>query len=807
MKKFIALVALLLIISPSFASAQSVSELQAQISSLLALVAKLQAQIAAQSGGGTTAWCHTFNTDLQIGSSGAEVTALQTALQKQGVGAEKYWTSGTFDENTASAVSSFQQKYRNEILTPAGLSNGSGYVGARTRAKMNALYGCGSVIPPTNPPIPVLSQINLKTDARYGDNTNTSAFLTASIAGNSQNRTVSYWKLRIACGSGVTADDNMCEKERRVDIYSIANPEQDYLFLTFSVFNKSNTNSYLTLTLTAHDANGNTLGTDKESITLSGVATSQPSITVLSPNGGEKFNTESLGFSISRGVFTASWKSNNESVNLYLTDPNGNVLQNLGDNLSGTSLTVYVNSNWVQKDVNVFKLKACLYKNPSICDSSDNQFSFVSAYVAPIQDLTITTSSQLPNAKVGQPYSVALNISGGSGSYLRTGEASFPVPGLGFSSSYGNPMYITGTPLKVYINGVEQTTPSTFTFNTTITSGTKSVTKQFTLTVDPAATTQLFPNISSVSPSSGFETDLITIYGSNFTSSGYNPAVVFSNSSGYEVGRIPFVSLSSISDTKITFTGGLVAANLGPGTYKLSVVNSAVKSNNSVDFTIKSNSTVAPKITITSPNGGEQWQSGSTQTIKWSDSLFTSTSHYIVFITQANGGAYGIAANDVYGQNYFNWKVGEVMNGNQQKTLSPGSAYYIQVVRQYTNTYPNNDQSDGAFSIVSAPVTNSSLNSCVTNTATGATYSGYYYYPGKDVMVSNYCLSAYDTCSSPTYTINGVNYWFRRGGKDTATCQSFGPLSDANQGSSNQMANVLSSVSTILQNILNSLSH
>lgn len=86
-------------------------------------------------------FCYDFSQNLTIGMSGSSITALQTALQKEG---QSVFVSGTFDEATASAVSGFQEKYRSSVLTPVGLYNGTGYVGPSTRAKLNALYTCGS---------------------------------------------------------------------------------------------------------------------------------------------------------------------------------------------------------------------------------------------------------------------------------------------------------------------------------------------------------------------------------------------------------------------------------------------------------------------------------------------------------------------------------------------------------------------------------------------------------------------------------------------------------------------------------------
>jgi hypothetical protein len=111
-------------------------------------------------------------------------------------------------------------------------------------------------------------------------------------------------------------------------------------------------------------------------------------------------------------------------------------------------------------------------------------------------EITFTTPSILPNAKVGQPSFVALNASscgyapGDDNCRWTASESSFPIGGLGLSSSYGNPVYIMGTPSKIYVNGVESQVPYTATFSFTVTSEYRSGFKQFTLTVDPATISQ-----------------------------------------------------------------------------------------------------------------------------------------------------------------------------------------------------------------------------------------------------------------------------------------------------------------------------
>lgn len=130
------------------ASAQSTSDLQAQINALLAQIAALQGGSTQQSGG--LSCTATFTMNLKQGSTGSEVMALQkflnsidgTQVAVSGAGSPGNETS-YFGPATKAAVIKFQEKYAADILTPVGLSKGTGNWFASTRAKANALCTTG----------------------------------------------------------------------------------------------------------------------------------------------------------------------------------------------------------------------------------------------------------------------------------------------------------------------------------------------------------------------------------------------------------------------------------------------------------------------------------------------------------------------------------------------------------------------------------------------------------------------------------------------------------------------------------------
>jgi len=208
--------------------------------------------------------------------------------------------------------------------------------------------------------------------------------------------------------------------------------------------------------------------------------------------------------------------------------------------------------------------------------------------VVPTQTLTITTPSQLPSATVGQPYSATLNTSGidpsnGYNWSVNNGAVAFPVPGLGSDSSYftKNSFHIMGTPVDVYLAGVLQTTPYTFTFNVTVNSGSQTITKQFNLTVYPATVVVPTQTLSITTPSNLPNAKVGQPYLATLNTSGIDP----NNGYNWSVDdKFPLIGFNFVSSTRnsnsITGTPG------GAGTFTFNVTVSSGPQTATKQFTL-----------------------------------------------------------------------------------------------------------------------------------------------------------------------------------------------------------------------------
>jgi len=136
----------------STAHGQTTAELQAQISSLLATIQALQAQLSGLSGGSGSSSCYVFTGSYSNGDSGPEVVEIQkflnsssdTQVASSGAGSPGNETA-YYGSLTTAAVNKFQAKYSAQILDPLGLPGPTGYWGASSRAQANALVSASCV--------------------------------------------------------------------------------------------------------------------------------------------------------------------------------------------------------------------------------------------------------------------------------------------------------------------------------------------------------------------------------------------------------------------------------------------------------------------------------------------------------------------------------------------------------------------------------------------------------------------------------------------------------------------------------------
>lgn len=131
--------------------------MRAKFVSFIAIIIMFSSSTVASAQTGTV---NKFTANLSLGSTGAQVIALQKILNRDertqvtniGPGSAGNETN-YFGTLTKAAVIQFQEKYSSEVLTPAGLTKGNGYVGSYTRAKLNALSTVATVTEVTSTPI------------------------------------------------------------------------------------------------------------------------------------------------------------------------------------------------------------------------------------------------------------------------------------------------------------------------------------------------------------------------------------------------------------------------------------------------------------------------------------------------------------------------------------------------------------------------------------------------------------------------------------------------------------------------------
>jgi len=224
------------------ASAATVEELQAQIAALLAQIQTLQAQLGTVQTGTTgtgTGACAgiSFTRTLKLGMSGTDVKCMQTILNQSadtqvsvsGSGSPGYETT-YFGAKTKAAVVVFQQKYASEVLTPIGLTAGTGLVGAKTVAKLNTLIGATGGTGGTGTVTPTLPTASGLTVTVAADNAVSGTIISdggTNVAGSQA--LIPFLKLNFSTPAGTSAKVTTL-KLQRLGVCSDSDITNAYLF-------------------------------------------------------------------------------------------------------------------------------------------------------------------------------------------------------------------------------------------------------------------------------------------------------------------------------------------------------------------------------------------------------------------------------------------------------------------------------------------------------------------------------------------------------------------------------------------------
>jgi len=224
------------------AGALTAEELQQQIADLQAQLAALQAQLSSLGGGGTSgtvpAACVgiSFSRNLAVGSTGSDVKCLQAVLNtdpetlvaSSGVGSAGYETQ-YFGPLTKGAVIKFQNNYASEVLASWGLTQGTGFVGSTTRAKLNSILSAGTGDGGdggTTPPPPPGAGLTI---SLASDNPVAATIVADSISADGAQAMIPMLKIQLA--NGDSSDVKVTElKLKRGGISADADVSQAYLY-------------------------------------------------------------------------------------------------------------------------------------------------------------------------------------------------------------------------------------------------------------------------------------------------------------------------------------------------------------------------------------------------------------------------------------------------------------------------------------------------------------------------------------------------------------------------------------------------
>lgn len=671
MKKYIVSFAILgSLLVPAVSFGATLEELQAMLQSILAQIAQLQAE-----QGGVQAWCHTFSKDLKIGSSGSEVDFLVEALTREGITSWKGDSNNVdgFDEAVASAVTGFQEKYKSEILTPAGLKYGTGYVGARTRAKLNKLYGCGIIRPV--PKAPVITSIqSVSNPPGVVDAGKKASIYGFGLSG----------KLTVKIGN---------EEPYRIQTEGVSDTYAEFLVPMYE--------QPVVRSVTVTNSSG--LTSNSYEIKIQTSTSQTPSITVLSPNGGEQWQVGSTQ--------TIRWNNlgnNSGTVSIILFDQSSNMV----NATIATAASNIGSFNWViPSNILPGSYKVEVYLTNGTYDLSDAPFTITAPGTTTTSYSTYFLSPVAGEVlRPGQRYGIRWGI---QPAYSNDGTmASIDVVTAGgevLPIMQNVPASQGFYNWRVFEN---LNANSAHTIRITFVGGNTSLTGRTitsgAFTVSSSAPLGQVSPLQVTAPIGGKS----WLAGSNQTihwTGGGTGWVIMANlldaaTKNIVVKTIPVWGIATGSPN-IGSQQWAIPSDIPTGNYVIRLecqgcpVGVSGTSADSGVFSIGTTGVVPPSsITVTSPNGGEQWQLGSSHTILWTPydpqtNLNTYPTVQAYLDRLVNGTFIEVGKIVPAGKASIHWE-GEINGYGQYPT--PGD-YYVRLVNSATGV---SDRSNAPFKLI-----------------------------------------------------------------------------------------------------------
>jgi hypothetical protein len=164
------------------------------------------------------------------------------------------------------------------------------------------------------------------------------------------------------------------------------------------------------------------------------------------------------------------------------------------------------------------------------------------------------------------------------------------------------------------------------------------------------------------------------------------------------------------------------------GNYKIRI--SQYSDNSLYDESDNSFSIIPPIITLISPNGNENWQIGSSQTISWT--ITAGIAYSVNLELYKNGSFYSTIASNLWNEGNYTWEI--------PQSLTPGTNYKLKIISKYDITAQ--DESDDFFSIIPTRIEITQPSSYERNWNAGSSYNIKWNPPGIGNSVNLYLYDA-----------------------------------------------------------------